>query len=165
MCRQFGFFVAGILCAGASAAVPRPWTPVKVDGETVSVWGRDYAFASNALPVSVKTQGRELLAGPMRIVCADEKGNEIAWAKAGSWVQEADEESATVCAWQAADGVAADVVARVEFDGMAKVSLALVPGPKEPHNSMKVSKAWLEIPFAPGRATLFNYSPASWSKL
>ena len=98
MCRQFGFFVAGILCFGASAAVPRPWTPVKVDGETVSVWGRDYAFASNALPVSVKTQGRELLAGPMRIVCADEKGNEIAWAKAGSWVQEADEESATVCA-------------------------------------------------------------------
>ena len=165
MCRQFGFFLAGILCFGASAAVPRPWTPVKVDGETVSVWGRDYAFASNALPVSVKTQGRELLAGPMRIVCADEKGNEIVWAKAGSWVQEADEESATVCAWQDADGVAADVVARVEFDGMAKVSLALVPGPKEPHNSMKVSKAWLEIPFAPGRATLFNYSPASWSKL
>ena len=61
----------------AAGAVPAPWTPVTAKDGVVSVWGREYAFASNALPVGVKTAGRETLAGPMRIVCADEKGNEI----------------------------------------------------------------------------------------
>ena len=46
---------------------------------------------------------------------------------------------------------------------MAKISLALVPGPKG--NRRDFSRAWLEIPLVPARATLFNYSPASWSKL
>ena len=147
----------------AAGAVPAPWTPVEARDGAVSVWGREYAFASNALPVGVKTAGREMLSGPMRIVCADTNGNEIVWKKGGSWVQEADAEFATVCAWQEADEVAANVTARVEFDGMAKVSLALVPGPQG--NRMKLSRAWLEIPFAPERVTLFNYSPASWSKL
>ena len=158
-------YVLAVVCAAgmAAGAVPAPWTPVTAKDGVVSVWGREYAFASNALPVGVKTAGREMLAGPMRIVCADEKGNEIVWKKGGSWVQEASDEAVVVCAWQEADEVAADVTARVEFDGMAKVSLALVPGPKG--NRMKLSRAWLEIPFASGRVTLFNYSPASWSKL
>ncbi len=155
--------MAACIAGMAAGAVPAPWTPVTAKDGVVSVWGREYAFASNALPVGVKTAGRELLAGPMRIVCADTNGNEIVWKKGGSWVQEADAESATVCAWQEADEVAANVTARVEFDGMAKVSLALVPGPNG--NRMKLSRAWLEIPFEPGFVTLFNYSPASWSKL
>ena len=158
------FALAGACLAGmAAAAVPAPWTPVTVKDGDISVWGRTFTFASNALPVRVASAGRDLLAGPMRIVCADGKGDEIVWRKGGSWVQEADEASATVCAWQEADAVAADVTARIEFDGMAKVSLALVPGPNG--SRMDLSRAWLEIPLAPGRATLFNYSPASWSKL
>ena len=46
------------------SAVPAPWTaPVEKDGR-VSVWGRDYAYASNALPVTVTAQGSDLLAVP-----------------------------------------------------------------------------------------------------
>ena len=151
--------VAGI----ASGAVPAPWTPVTAKDGTVSTWGRTFVFASNALPVRVTSAGRDLLAGPMRIVCADGKGEEIVWKKGGSWVQEATDEAVVVCAWQEADILTADVTARIEFDGMAKISLALVPGPKG--NRKDFSRAWLEIPLVPARATLFNYSPASWSKL
>ena len=153
---------AMMVCASAAifAAVPSPWTDVKVDGGMVSVWGREYAFASNALPVGVRSAGRDLLVRPMRVVCADAKGNEIAWTKGGSWVQEADAESATICAWQEADTVAADVTARIEFDGMMKMSLALVP-----KRGMNLSRVWFEIPLVPACATLFNYSPASWRKL
>ena len=151
--------VAGI----ASGAVPAPWTPVTAKDGTVSTWGRTFAFASNALPVRVTSAGRDLLAGPMRIVCADGKGEEIVWKKGGSWVQEATDEAVVVCAWQEADILTADVTARIEFDGMAKISLALVPGPKG--NRKDFSRAWLEIPLVPACVTLFNYSPASWSKL
>ncbi len=146
------------------AAVPVPWTPVKVNGQVVSVWGREYAFASNALPVGIRSGGRDLLVGPMRIVCTDKNGVDAVWKKGGSWVQEMDEESATVCAWQEAPGLAVNATARIEFDGMVKVSLALVPlaGASRPGT---LSRVWLEIPLAPEAATLFNYSPASWSRL
>ena len=153
----------GMAVMAAVCAVPAPWTPVEAKDGVVSVWGREYAFASNALLVAVRSGGLDLLAGPMRIVGADSNGNEVVWKKGGSWVQERDEESVTVCAWQGADGLAADVAMRIEFDGMAKVSLALVPGPDA--NTANLSKVWLEIPFRPECATLFNYSPASWTKL
>ena len=160
-----GSLVLGTVLASMSvlAAVPRPWTPVTVDGGNVGVWGRTYAFASNALPTRVTSAGGDLLAGPMRIVCVNAKGEPIAWRKAGSWVQEQSDEAVTVCGWQEASEIAADVTARVEFDGMMKVSLALVPGSKS--NAATIGRAWLEIPLRPDCATLYNFSPASWTKL
>ena len=115
-----------VLFAGMAAmgAVPSPWTPVEAKNGVVSVWGREYAFASNALPVGIKSGGRDLLARPMRIVCADTNGNEVVWKKGGSWVQERDEESVTVCAWQEADGLAADVTLYINKLWYAKASLA-----------------------------------------
>ena len=146
----------------ALAAVPAPWTPVEARDGVVSVWGREYAFASNALPVSVKAIGSELLSGPMRLVCADANGHEIVWKKGGSWIQERDEDSATVCAWQEADAMAADATARIEFDGTAKITLALMPGPQS--RMGMVSKAWLEIPLASSAAKLFAFFPAQWDE-
>ena len=162
------FVIASVLALGtASGAVPTPWSSVEAKDGVVAVWGREYAFASNALPVGMKSGGRDILAGPMRIVCADADGSEVVWKKGGSWVHEHDEESATVCAWQEAEGIAADATVRIEFDGMAKVSLALVPGANDQGRPMlcSVSRAWLEIPLAPGVATLYHYSPANWNRL
>jgi hypothetical protein len=151
--------------AAHAASVQPLWTPVEAKNGVVSVWGREYAFASNALPVGIKSAGHDLLAGPMRIVCADTNGNEAVWKKGGSWVQEQDEDSVTFCAWQESDGLAADATLRVEFDGMAKVSLALVPGADGDAKIETLSRAWLEIPLAPGAATLYNYSPLDWGRL
>ena len=155
--------MTGMMMAVALAAVPQPWTPVSCSNGSVGVWGRSYSFASNALPTAVSSVGEELLAGPMRIVCADERGERVDWSKAGSGVVERRDEAVTLYGWQEAKLVAADVSARIEFDGMAKVSLALVQGPGA--RTVNLSKAWLEIPFRPGCATLFNYSPASWARL
>ena len=161
-------FISAVLHHSAWAAVPTPWTPVEAKDGVVSVWGREYAFASNALPVGIKSAGRDLLAGPMRLVCADADGKEFTWKKGGNWVQESDDESVTVCAWQEADGLAADATLRVEFDGMAKVSLTLVPDAKAqvyPEDRAFLSRAWLEIPLVPESATLYNYSPLDWDRL
>lgn len=157
--------LAGVLLAGAVCAdVPAPWTPVRARDGRVSVWGREYAFASNALPTAISAVGMDLLAAPMRIVCADADGTNVVWTKGGSWVQSHDDESATVCAWQGSSLLAADVTARVEYDGMAEISLALVPGRKF-HAGCTISRAWLEIPLASSCATLYHFSPASWSRL
>ena len=149
-----------LLCAAVPARLPEPWsTPVEKEG-TVSVWGRDYAYASNALPVSVKALGAELLAGPMRVVCADANGREVVWKKAGSFVQDRDDESVTVCGWQESEVAAVDAVSRIEFDGMVKVSLAFVSGPAS--NTGCLTRAWLEIPLKRSAATLFQCYPGEW---
>lgn len=138
--------------------------PVKVSDDSVSVWGRTYSFASNALPVRIVAQGRDLLAAPVRVICADSNGTAFAWTKAGSWVQSADGASATVCGWQSVPDVFVNATARIEFDGMAKVSLSVTPGKN--HSGLKnLSKVWLEMPLKKEMATLFNYSPSSWGKL
>ena len=158
--KNLGCALAALVTAScALAAVPQPWTPVEAADGIVRVWGREYAFTSNALPVSLKTQGHELLAGPIRVICADKTGEEAIWRRGGSWVQEQDGASATVCAWQEATNVTADVTARVEYDGMAKITLSLVPGNKS--NSATLSKAWVEIPIVPSFATLWT-TPGSF---
>lgn len=163
--RHMVVLSVGMAAIAAIGAVPAPWTPVEAKNGVVSVWGREYAFASNAFPVAVKSGGVDLLTGPMRIVCADTNGNEVVWKKGGSWVQEQGEESVTVCAWQESDGLAANVAFCLEFDGMAKVSLALVPGQHGDAMLETLAKAWLEIPLAPGVVSLYNYSPLDWDRL
>ena len=152
----------GVMMAAMIAAVPRPWTPMTVEDGKVSVWGRDYAFASNALPVSVTSLGRELLAGRLRVVCADKDGKRIAWTKHGSWVHEAGEKSVTVCGWSESPTVTVDAVTRIEYDGMMEVSFALVPGPAR-HQSV-ITQAWLEIPLKPELVKYYQYYPFPWGK-
>ena len=146
----------------AVAAVPRPWTPVAEKGGTVSVWGREYAFASNSLPVQVSSLRQELLAGPIRVVCADRNGHPVEWTKHGSWTHEANAESVTVCGFDEAQEVTADAVTHIEYDGMMEVSLALVPGPKGSHAS--IGRAWLEIPLKPELVKYYQYYPFPWGK-
>jgi len=145
------------------AAVLPPWTPVETNGTAVSVWGRTYAYASNALPVSVTSQGDELLAGPMRLVVAGENGANVDWKKAGSWVYERTEESATVCAWQEADDFTVNVVATTEFDGMTKLSLAATPSAGQRRN-LKLARLWLEIPLKRAYAQLYQFYPFQWGR-
>ena len=162
LCLVAGCALAAFASYGDASAVPRPWVPVKTAADSVSVWGRTYFFASNALPVRIVAQGRDLLASPVRVVCADSNGTAFAWTKAGSWVQSADDASATVCGWQSVPDVFVNATARIEFDGMAKVSLSVTPGRKL-SGLKNLSKVWLEIPLRKEMATLFNYSPCSWS--
>ena len=148
--------------SAVTAAVPRPWTPMAAKDGRVSVWGRDYAFASNALPVSVTSLGRELLAGPVRVVCADKDGKPVAWTKHGSFVLEAGAESVTVCGWSESPCVTVDAVTRIEYDGMMEVSLALVPGSAS--HVAKLTQAWLEIPLRPELVRYYQYYPFPWGK-
>jgi len=52
---------------GVSAEVPKPWTPVEVDGTTVRVWGREIRYDRSLLPTRIASQGAQLLAGPVTL--------------------------------------------------------------------------------------------------
>ncbi|MBQ9369270.1 MAG: hypothetical protein IJT83_15915 [Victivallales bacterium] len=48
--------------------VPAPWTPVQLEGNVVSVWGRRFIFCGNPLPAQIESQHVELLASPARLL-------------------------------------------------------------------------------------------------
>jgi len=45
---------------GIDRTVPKPWTPVEVEGKTLRVWGRSFQYGKGVLPEQIVTQGQEL---------------------------------------------------------------------------------------------------------
>jgi len=52
--------------AGLTDTPVPPFTPVRVQGDAFACLLKDYAFAGRALPASIRSEGHELLAGPVR---------------------------------------------------------------------------------------------------
>ncbi len=63
---------------GVSEEVLPPWFPVKVEGNCVKVTEREYVLDNSGLPISIKSLGEELLAGPAVLKAVIEK-KEVSW--------------------------------------------------------------------------------------
>lgn len=139
-----------------------PWTPVGVktnlSGIVVGVWGRSHGFTDRALPASIVTVGEEILAAPVRLV-GQVDGKEIEWKRGGSMVLCAEDAEATVSGWQAGDELIINTTTRIEFDGLVRVDLVVLPQRKA---TPKLERLWLEVPLKIGRAGLFHYFPGKW---
>ncbi len=148
--------------AGESPALISPWTPVTVKadaaGVEVGVWGRTQKLANAALPTSIVTAGEELLAGPVRLV-GQVSGKPIEWKRGGNLLFRADEAQATISGWQAGDELIVNTTTRIEFDGMMRVDLVVLPQHKA---TPKLEQLWLEVPLKRERARLFHYFPGRW---
>lgn len=146
-----------------SGRVPKPWTPVVKQGDdTLACWGRDYRFGRDGLPVAIRSQDRELLAGPVRIVTRG--------ARAESALKESDRTApATVKVVEG--GLAGEVVGRrddavlrcevrnrLEYDGFLMLDLEVTPvgGP--------VAEAILEIPLTAAVARFLTPMPGALNK-
>ena len=62
--------------------IPHPFIPLRAETEnlqhTVHVIGRDYTIGEDGMLTSIRSQGIELLASPMRIVLMED-GEEANW--------------------------------------------------------------------------------------
>ncbi|HNX35382.1 MAG TPA: DUF6067 family protein [Kiritimatiellia bacterium] len=158
------FVLAGArgLCAEDLADVPPPWEPVSVKQEQTStdigVWGRGHRFSGAGLPAAIRAAGKDVLAAPIRVV-AESDGKPVAWQKGGHWVLESDAAHATVCGWLSADDVAVNTSMRIEYDGMARIGLTVVPRAKR---AVRVGRLWLEIPLKRECVSLYHYYPGRW---
>ncbi|MCX6898549.1 MAG: DUF6067 family protein [Verrucomicrobia bacterium] len=168
--KSLALFAVALLCApliGAQAIespkLISPWTPVTVEtnasGVEVGVWGRSHKLAS-ALPNSIVTAGGEILAAPIRLV-GKVSGKPIEWTRGGNFVFRADKSHAIVTGWQAGDDLIVNTTTRVEFDGLMRVDLVVLPQRKM---TPKLEQLWLEVPIKRERATLFHYFPGQWGK-
>ncbi|OGV68860.1 MAG: hypothetical protein A2283_10940 [Lentisphaerae bacterium RIFOXYA12_FULL_48_11] len=148
--------------AGGTDGVPDPWGPVSVQqsevGVEVGVWGRSYSFFNAALPTSVRTGDKELLAAPVRLAGLV-NARPIVWRPGGNLVLSKDNTQATVSGWQSSDEVVVNTSTRIEFDGMVCIGVTVAPL----HRKMpRLEQLWLEIPLKRELVKLFHYYPGTW---
>ncbi|MBM3861276.1 MAG: hypothetical protein FJ395_16740, partial [Verrucomicrobia bacterium] len=157
-----------VLCVAAATQTRAmeliaPWTPVTVKtnaaGVEVGVWGRSHKLA-RALPDSIVTAGSEILAAPVRLV-GKVSGKPIEWTRGGNFVFRADKSHAIITGWQAGDDLIVNTTTTVEFDGMMRVDLVVLPQRKM---APKLEQLWLEVPLKRERVSLFHYFPGQWGK-
>lgn len=138
---------------GESHQVYPPFTPVAVDGRTVRVVQRAYTLNGFGLFDSVISQGRELLATPMRVVATDRVGKTIKWANPRvSGEKLFDDQAVFTTEITSAQAVIRSKVI-VEEDGCARVDWTIEPGTARG----EIADLVVEIPVKDSEAPLFHF--------
>lgn len=123
----------------ADDSIVAPYTPMRVEGTTVSLLGRSLSFGVDGMPASIRsyftpnntaigTTSREILGAPARLVVRDSAGRDVAWSGADPVVTK---RAAGAVAWQVSKTAGALRLtshATLEFDGTAEYSVALKAG-------------------------------------
>ena len=139
-----------------------PWIPVTAradeSGVEVGVWGRTLRMANSALPTSIVTVGEEILAAPIRLTGVV-GGKPLEWTSGGNLLLPSSEEQARFSGWQSGDDLIVNTNLRMEFDGMLRVDLVVLPQYK---TAPKLEQLWLEVPLKREWASLYHYFPGRW---
>lgn len=105
-----------------------PFTPIEIKGTAASVWGRTYNVGANGLLQGVNIQGAPFLAKGMSFN-ATVNGKKVTF-KAGKTIALREHkglvEYLTRCE-SAEKDIAAEVRTTIEYDGMVKIDLTLIP--------------------------------------
>ncbi|MDX9868543.1 MAG: DUF6067 family protein [Kiritimatiellia bacterium] len=142
---------------GVTNAVFEPFEPVATAGRDVSVVQRRYRMNGFGLWDSVLSQGRELLAAPIRLRCETADGAESVWAAGKAVPVSAAPDRAVYRAEAGCDAVSVVAVSEIEMDGMMRVTLTLAPGARP----VPLKRLWLEIPVRASEASLMHEDTGS----
>ena len=155
--------------------IMRPWTPVCAKEEnnecTVDVWGRKYTASGTPLLSSLVSQGKELLAAPIRVL-ATENGKDVAFDNAKCFLMDdVTAEAAAFCCGAEAEDLLINTTCKVEYDGLMSWTLTVAPqglsvaaacGVKEDEvYACSLSRFWLEIPLKTELFPYFAFSPVN----
>ena len=160
--------------------IPHPFIPLRAETEnlqhTVHVVGRDYTIGADGMLTSIRSQGVELLASPMRIVLTED-GEEANWDmnypenESESFIQRRSDEEIIVCGAKQSDRFITNICYRSDYDGCIGMdfklmtrgrTVAQVFGIAEAKPTLfKLDRLWLEIPLRAEAMTLFHMHPNS----
>ncbi len=111
---------------GRTRTVPRPWTPIEAEANTLSVWGRRVRLVNGGLPESLVSAGAETLAAAPRLhgttgttpLTFEGRTLHLATVEADRAVWEGTLE---------APGMLATVRGELEYDGLIGLTVTLAP--------------------------------------
>jgi hypothetical protein len=137
---------------GVGERVPTPYTPLKVDGNAVSPWGRRYAFAPTGLPARITSQGKELLKGEATLHA--QLGGKAVAVQARSPVRFTSVKPGEVRARSAlaAGDLRLDLESTTEYDGFTLFRLTYGPA----KDTVTVGRLRLRIPLDARHARFYS---------
>lgn len=149
--------------AGLDRSVPSPWTPVKVSGKTVSVWGREYTFGSGPFLVKAASAGRTVISRPAEMTAIID-GKVKRFVPISEKIIDPGQDRIIHTGKCTLEGSGLTMLWKrtVEFDGMIRCDVDLVPG-KTPVN-LDGLEFDMKVPL---ESALFLMSPqylADWAK-
>ncbi len=164
--------------------IPRPFFPLRVESanlhHTVHVIDRSYTFGPDGLLASVVSQGHELLARPMRVVCIED-GAPAVWDndypdnESESFIQSRSEEQAVICGAKQSERFIIDTCSTIGYDGNIEIDFKLMPRGKTVAQVFGLTdtkpvrflmeRLWLEIPLKKDASERFTMFPNSVLKL
>jgi hypothetical protein len=140
-----------------------PYTPMTANGRTIGCLGREVRLAATGFPESIRSHGREILAGPVNLVVETSAG-EIPW---GGGKVEVRQSKPGAVSWESSNAAPEFTLrcqAKMEFDGHISFDLHL-----RAHQAAHVNDIRLEIPFRKevavymvGLARKGGYRPQEW---
>lgn len=113
---------------GLEDKVLPPWTPMELNENTVSCWGRKYIFEASPLLTQVNAQNKNLLANPIQLK-ATVKGKPIQWESSISQRELSSKKTSvqingTLTAKSQKKTVKLNVSNFIEFDGLNVIKLS-----------------------------------------
>lgn len=115
--------------------IPYPFIPLRAETEnlqhTVHVIERDYTIGKDGILTSIRSQGIELLASPMRIILTED-GEEANWDmdypanESESFIQHRSDEEIVICGAKQSDRFIVDVCYRIDYDGCIDMDFKLM---------------------------------------
>lgn len=148
---------------GSEETVTAPYTALQRQERTVSCLGRMVRFAENGFPVSVKANGREMLAGPveLNVYVGSRK---ISWNCTSRVTREAP--SMVVMASRSeGEGYEIIVETKMEFDGGIGCEVRLVSKRGGPVSDIALEIPYLKasVPYAVGMSLKGGRRPSNWN--
>jgi len=136
--------------AGITEEAPEPWTPVEVEGQRVSVWGRTIEWGGGPLPAAISSRDLPLLTAPIEhgVMVG---GLQVELPSAEQQVGERSEGSVQLRYSASTDTLTLETRTTVEFDGFTRIAMTLTP-----QGEVEVSGWELRIPLRPEVADCFS---------
>ncbi|MDW8104287.1 MAG: DUF6067 family protein, partial [Armatimonadota bacterium] len=148
---------------GLEETVVPPFTPVKASGSRAEILGRAIQLGKTGFPESITSNGREILASPLRLVVEAPTG-EMRWSNVRLRRTKHNEAVAEWLSTAENDLLQQRVQTRVEFDGCVLFTVTL-----RAKREVALSDVRLEVPFRKEVATYMmgmerrgGKRPASW---
>ena len=111
---------------GKERTIPKPWTPMEVEGANVEIVGRKITLGKGGLPEQIETLGRRVLNAPVRIRVAGNAGNGALEGRVIQFTEKADDRVAWISRLDG-HGLRADLDTWMEFDGLLCCRVSLHP--------------------------------------
>ncbi len=137
---------------GVTDIPPAPFEPVKVNGNQVEVWGRQYLLSEDSLIREIRSAGKSILSQPIRLRCGYD-GAPLNFTTSGWKFEKITKNEAVAINRLSTEDLELNLQLTFEYDGMIRVDVTFNPKKEIVLDSMVV-----DIPIKAEQSKYLNWT-------